>query len=359
MDIQYASHSNILHQTGFWQSCFAAFGIAPLIRPPPMICHYYRDLLSKPSSSGSAFFAVNKINDKSAADFIETIPHVDLTSQPRIAIVGGGIAGVTAANALCKKLSSNNVTAKIVIFEGDEYGSNNEVDFSNHQQPSWLAATARNANTICPGASFHVMSQRNTLIKIMKDTVREWYEERQEMLQNWLQKENLAADHLLRLDNFDYPPPYFALHLFRCVGPSASWDERATFLTFLTSFLKTSLFSTEHDVHERGELIYQLAKSNRVLFLGAMNDSSVLASKTGLSRGFISLYRSKQDAIHDFQEGESFGEDFALLSYEDVSENACQDLYSMLTSFSRLFYLTCVFFLPGRQTGATHQKSTD
>jgi len=324
-----------------------------------MICHYYRDLLSKPSSSGSAFFAVNKINDKSAADFIETIPHVDLTSQPRIAIVGGGIAGVTAANALCKKLSSNNVTAKIVIFEGDEYGSNNEVDFSNHQQPSWLAATARNANTICPGASFHVMSQRNTLIKIMKDTVREWYEERQEMLQNWLQKENLAADHLLRLDNFDYPPPYFALHLFRCVGPSASWDERATFLTFLTSFLKTSLFSTEHDVHERGELIYQLAKSNRVLFLGAMNDSSVLASKTGLSRGFISLYRSKQDAIHDFQEGESFGEDFALLSYEDVSENACQDLYSMLTSFSRLFYLTCVFFLPGRQTGATHQKSTD
>jgi len=141
MDIQYASHSNILHQTGFWQSCFAAFGIAPLIRPPPMICHYYRDLLSKPSSSGSAFFAVNKINDKSAADFIETIPHADLTShsQPRIAIVGGGIAGVTAANALCKKLSSNNVTAKIVIFEGDKYGSNNEVDFSNHQQPSWLA----------------------------------------------------------------------------------------------------------------------------------------------------------------------------------------------------------------------------
>jgi 6-phosphogluconolactonase/glucosamine-6-phosphate isomerase/deaminase len=108
-----------------------------------MICHYYRDLLSKskPSSSVSTVFAVNKINDKSAADFIETTPHADLTShsQPRIAIVGGGIAGVTAANALCKKLSSNNVTAKIVIFEGDEYGSNNEVDFSNHQQPSWLA----------------------------------------------------------------------------------------------------------------------------------------------------------------------------------------------------------------------------
>jgi len=200
------------------------------------------------------------------------------------------------------------------------------------------------------------MSQRSTLIKIMKDTVREWYEERQ----NWLQKENLAADHLLRLDNFDYPPPYFALHLFRCVGPSASWDERATFLTFLTSFLKTSLFSTEHDVHERGKLIYQLAKSNRVLFMGAMNDSSVLASKTGLSRGFISLYRSRQDAMHDFQEGESFGEDFALLSYEEVSENACQDLHSMLTSFSRRFYLTSVsYIISGGQTGGSHQKSTD
>ncbi len=166
----------------------------------------------------------------------------------------------------------------------------------------------------------HVMSQRKTLMKIMKDTVREWFEERLEMIQILLQKEHLAADQLLRLDNFDHAPPYFALHLFRCMGLSASWDERATFLTFLTSFLKTSLFSTEHDVHERGKIIYQLAKSNRELFLEVINNSNGLASKTGLSQGFISLYRSKQDALHDFREGETFGEEFTLLSYEEVSE---------------------------------------
>ncbi len=166
----------------------------------------------------------------------------------------------------------------------------------------------------------HIMSQRKMLLKIMKDTVREWFEERLEMIQHLLQKEHLAADFLLRLDSFDHTPPYFALHLFRCIGPSATWDERATFLTFLTPFLKTSLFSTEHDVNERGKVMYQLAKSNRALFLEAINNSNGLASKTGLSQGFISLYRSKQDALHDFQEGESFGEEFTLLSYEEVSE---------------------------------------
>jgi len=283
-----------------------------------MMYHYYRDLLSDPRGRSTNLFAVNKIHDKSETEFMEPIPHHDFTSKPRIAIVGGGIAGVTAANALSKKLSSNNISAKIVVFEEDEHGGTNEVDFSNHQQPSWLAATARNANTICPGASMHVMSQRKTLTKIMKDTVREWFEERLKMIQSIMQKEHLAADHLLRLDNFDYAPPYFALHLLRCMGPSASWDERATFLTFLTSFLKTSLFSTEHDVHERGNIMYQLAKSNRVLFLEAINNSNVLASKTGLSQGFISLYRSKQDAVHDFQKGETLGEEFTLLSYEEA-----------------------------------------
>lgn len=139
MDIQHATYS-FLRQPGTWPSCFAAFGFAPLIRPPPMMCHYYRDLLSEPLGSSTNLFAVNKIHDKSETDeFMETIPHYDFTSKPRIAIVGGGIAGVTAANALSKKLSANNVSAKIVVFEGDEYGGANEVDFSNHQQPSWVA----------------------------------------------------------------------------------------------------------------------------------------------------------------------------------------------------------------------------
>ena len=154
----------------------------------------------------------------------------------------------------------------------------------------------------------------------MKDTVREWYEERLESIQCWLQKEHLAEDRMLRVDNFDVVPPYFALHLFRCLGPSASWDERVSFITFLKSFLKTSLFSTDHDVYERGKLIHEIAKSNRHLFLEAINRNNELASKTGLGLGFISLYRDKHDALHDFQEGESYGEDFALLSFEEVSK---------------------------------------
>jgi hypothetical protein len=158
MEVQYINHSNILRQPVFWQSCFAAFGFAPVFRPPPLMCHYYRDLLSPSekwaanlsapplfdskldsgSSSSSTLFAAKKVTDKSEADF-EAIPHVGFTTPPRIAIIGGGIAGVTAANALSKKLSSNNVAAKIVIFEGDERGSNNKVDFANHENPSWQA----------------------------------------------------------------------------------------------------------------------------------------------------------------------------------------------------------------------------
>ena len=128
---------------------FAAFGFAPVIRPPPMICHYYRDLCSPGkltsnptaphllkighgSSSSSNLFMSNK------ADFE---PQIGYTSHapPRIAIIGGGIAGVTAANALSKKFSANNIPANITIFEGDEKGSNNNVNFLNHEHPSWVA----------------------------------------------------------------------------------------------------------------------------------------------------------------------------------------------------------------------------
>ena len=59
--------------------------------------------------------------------------------QPRIAIIGGGIAGVTAANALGKKFATtddNTVNAKIVVFEGDVP---RPVNFGNYEQPTWIA----------------------------------------------------------------------------------------------------------------------------------------------------------------------------------------------------------------------------
>ena len=72
-----------------------------------------------------------------------TIPRI------RIAIIGGGIAGVTAANALSKKFASsssynddensNSIDAKIVVFEGDIEGGNRCVDFDKSEQPVWTA----------------------------------------------------------------------------------------------------------------------------------------------------------------------------------------------------------------------------
>ncbi|KAL9190634.1 hypothetical protein ACHAXT_000340 [Thalassiosira profunda] len=246
--------------------------------------------------------------------------------QPRIAIVGGGIAGVTAANALGKKFADqadrDAISPKIVVFEGDVKGGHRRVNFGNCEQPTWIAATARNANSLVPGAAMHVMCQRSTLWKIAKDTLQEWYFERVESIQHWLQ-----ADHQLdyqltkRIDNFDVVPPYFALHLFRCIGPSATWDERATFFTFLKQFLLTSVFTDEAHANERGRYCQQLAQSNRHSFLGAINggaEGKALASKVGVGKGFVSLHRTSDSAINAFNEGKLYGETTVIIPIEEA-----------------------------------------
>jgi len=63
----------------------------------------------------------------------------------RIGIVGGGIAGVTAAHALAKKLPSDR-QYEIVVLEGDPKGGPNQHDASI--TPQWTAATARNAKYV-------------------------------------------------------------------------------------------------------------------------------------------------------------------------------------------------------------------
>ena len=64
--------------------------------------------------------------------------------KPRIAIVGGGIAGVTAANALGNKFKTidtngnNSLSIDIVVFEGCvECG--HCVNFAKSEQPTWIA----------------------------------------------------------------------------------------------------------------------------------------------------------------------------------------------------------------------------
>ena len=132
----------------------------------------------------------------------------------------------------------------------------------------------------------HVMSQRKTLVKIDKDTTREWYSEQVESIQQWLRK-NVDYEMTKNIDSFDVVPPYFAMHLFRCIGPSATWDERATFVTFLKKFVLTSLLSGEEEADERGRYIQQLAQSNRYSFLEAINggeNGKALATKIGLGK---------------------------------------------------------------------------
>lgn len=85
------------------------------------------------SNSGISSSELDEMNNTNEADTSVT----DLY-QKRIAIIGGGIAGVTAANALGKKLSNTRFDAKIVVFEGDESGHKG-VNFGEYEQPTWIA----------------------------------------------------------------------------------------------------------------------------------------------------------------------------------------------------------------------------
>jgi hypothetical protein len=70
------------------------------------------------------------------------------TENFRIGIVGGGIAGVSVARALMKRLPSSEDHGKqytITIYEGDSNGGAGGHHHDNNHRPKWIAATARNA----------------------------------------------------------------------------------------------------------------------------------------------------------------------------------------------------------------------
>ena len=168
----------------------------------------------------------------------------------------------------------------------------------------------------------HVMSQRKTLLTIAKDTVREWYAEKVESVQHWLHTNGRIDYEITKnIDNFEVVPPYFALHLFRCIGPSATWDERATFVTFLKNFVMTSLLSGEEEANQRGVYVQKLAKSNRFTFLETINggeDGKALATKIGMGKGFLSLHRTSESAMHAFDEGQLFGETCFVMPLDEA-----------------------------------------
>lgn len=161
----------------FWQSCFAVFARPPpsspiaIIRPPPMTSHYYSNMLSPGRQYFATFLSPHTIVPKNIptvrshtslpAAFASHTPSLFGVSsskgntecnakamkenhpsqkQPRIAIIGGGIAGVTAANALGKKFENDaQWNPKIVVFEADGEGGHRCVNFENCEQPTWIA----------------------------------------------------------------------------------------------------------------------------------------------------------------------------------------------------------------------------
>ena len=97
---------------------------------------------------------------------------------------------------------------------------------------------------IVPGASMHIMSQRSTMKQILND---------------FIGIRHHTVFNRSPNDDFTDIPPYFGFSAWKCIGLPASWEERMSFMLFMFHFLKTSLFSSEHDVRLRGKYLVQLA----------------------------------------------------------------------------------------------------
>ena len=242
---------------------------------------------------------------------------------PRIAVIGGGIAGVTAARSIAKELATSSKStiknADIVVYEGDANGGplKEPFDIQRKTQPVWGAATAKNANSLVPGVAMHVMSQRSTLMEIAEDTINEWLMLKFEALKGFV-SESLVP--IKKLDDFKVIPPYFAFHPLKCLGPTATMEERWTFLTFLRHFVVTSLLSGEKEAHDRGLFIFQLAKANREILRRDVAKIDALQEKIGLGNGFMSLHRTKDKAESAAKEATEHGETSNTLTWEEATE---------------------------------------
>ena len=206
--------------------------------------------------------------------------------RPRIGIIGGGIAGVTVASSLVKR----NCQADIVILEGD-----NPKPVTGETCSVWDAATARNANTMATGAAMHVFTRPSVVWDILKDTAVEEF-------RRVFPKE---------ADDAFQAPPYFALHLWQCVGPSADAAERSSFVRFLFHFLYTTLVQGNR-AEDRGKVLMQLAKANRVAYLQEKTPAP------GHAQGFWSLHRSRKSAEGAMKEASQAGESSRFVEWEEA-----------------------------------------
>ncbi len=240
-------------------------------------------------------------------------------STPRIAIIGGGICGVTSAKAIWSRMKTIAPDQKIeiTVFEADpesckKYAGGD--DNGLFQQPKWKAATARNANSLVPGAAHGIMSQRKTLLDIIRDTAKEQYLN--------------VRDGDAGSRDFSEVPPYFGFSLSKCLGWSASWEERRSFMNFFFHFVKVSLLTGEKEAKKRGKVMVQLAKANRFALtkeLETMQEqikdpAHKIGSNFGIQQGFISVHRTKQEAQQTLEEVCKFGEEAEILTKSQALE---------------------------------------
>lgn len=163
---------------------------------------------------------------------------------------------------------------------------------------------------IVPGAAMHIMSQRSTMKQILND---------------FIGIRHHTVFNRSPNDDFTDIPPYFGFSAWKCIGLPASWEERMSFMLFMFHFLKTSLFSSEHDVRLRGKYLVQLASSNRFALAKEIEafekkQNKRLIKSLSLNSGFISVHRTKDKAEDAVQECQVFGEDAEILSYQSAVE---------------------------------------
>eukprot|EP00978_Attheya_sp_CCMP212_P011826 scaffold29367_cov53-Attheya_sp.AAC.2 len=263
---------------------------------------------------------VERTNQKESSDENDGEKHI------RIGIVGGGIAGVTAAASIAKHASSitnkNCPKVQITVFESyANFSTKNQIN-----KPLWVAAAARNANTIVPGASMHPMATRDTLIALTGDMVRDFfmaaYQRFSDSTSNaWIHK-YVGTDPLprLSLNNFNVTPPYFAVDLGACYwNNGVTSNERKSFVNFCKQMVWTCLMTGDRQAKERAAYMVQLSKANRAILLQEFQSMNNI-QELGIQKGFLALYRTKEKAEHAVQECRQFGESADIIPWSKAVE---------------------------------------
>jgi D-amino-acid dehydrogenase len=154
--------------------------------------------------------------------------------------------------------------------------------------------------------------------QIAHDTVEEWYFLAKDWFQSKLTKSMDENSKVPRREDFAITPPYFALHPWKCLGPSATSEERWTFLRFIKHFLYVSIVQGDAAASQRGSYMCQLAKANRDIFLELVQEMNRKGHNIEYSRGFLALYRDLDAAKRSQETTRKHGEEAHLLSWDEA-----------------------------------------